>query len=123
VEALAATGGRRFRAMYLTTFTTVAGLLPLMLETSFQAQFLIPMAVSIAFGLAFATTMTLTGLPALLGILNDFRCFVIWIRTGVWPTRESAEPDTPPPAPNHLPPDLVSPNVPATQTVDTFDSR
>jgi len=122
VEALAVTGGRRFRAMILTTITTVAGLLPLMLETSFQAQFLIPMAVSIAFGLVFATSMTLTGLPALLGILNDTRRIVIWLRTGVWPAREAAEPGAPPPVPTHFPPDLASSSGPAAQPAGTIES-
>lgn len=90
-DSLLTTGTRRFRAMYLTTFTTAAGLLPLMLETSFQAQYLIPMAVSISFGLMFATFSTLTGLPSLMAILNDFRRLVFWFRTGRWPSRELAE--------------------------------
>jgi multidrug efflux pump subunit AcrB len=123
VEALVTTGGRRFRAMYLTTFTTVAGLLPLMLETSFQAQFLIPMAVSIAFGLAFATSMTLLGLPALLGILSDVRRIGVWLRTGAWPTREAAEPGSPPAVPTHLPPDVVEASAADSLPVDTLDSR
>jgi multidrug efflux pump subunit AcrB len=58
----------RLRAVLLTSLTTIAGLLPLMFETSLQAQFLIPMAVSIACGLAFATVLVLLVIPALLQI-------------------------------------------------------
>ncbi|MCP5157291.1 MAG: efflux RND transporter permease subunit [Ectothiorhodospiraceae bacterium] len=57
---------QRLRAVLLTSLTTIAGLTPLMFERSLQAQFLIPMAVSIAFGLAFATVLVLVTLPALL---------------------------------------------------------
>jgi len=56
----------RLRAVLLTSLTTIAGLLPLLFETSLQAQFLIPMAVSIAFGLAFATALVLVVIPSLL---------------------------------------------------------
>ena len=56
----------RLRAVLLTSLTTIGGLTPLMFETSVQAQFLIPMAVSIAFGLAFATFLVLLLVPALL---------------------------------------------------------
>ena len=56
----------RLRAVLLTSLTTIGGLTPLMFETSVQAQFLIPMAVSIAFGLAFATFLVLLVVPALL---------------------------------------------------------
>ncbi|MGV6815245.1 MAG: efflux RND transporter permease subunit [Phycisphaerales bacterium] len=65
------TGQARFRAIMLTTITTVLGLLPMMLEKSFQAQFLIPMAITIAFGLMSATTIILLVLPSLLMILDD----------------------------------------------------
>jgi len=50
----------------LTSLTTIGGLLPLLFETSLQAQFLIPMAATIAFGLAFATVIVLLMIPALL---------------------------------------------------------
>ncbi|MCK4981328.1 MAG: efflux RND transporter permease subunit, partial [Victivallaceae bacterium] len=66
-------GKRRFRAILLTTMTTCAGLMPLILERSFQAQFLIPMAISIAFGVLFATIITLILMPCQLMILSDFR--------------------------------------------------
>ena len=58
----------RLRAVLLTSLTTIGGLTPLMFETSVQAQFLIPMAVSIAFGLAFATLLVLFLVPALLTV-------------------------------------------------------
>ncbi len=65
------TGRARFRAIMLTTITTVLGLLPMMLEQSFQAKFLIPMAITIAFGLLSATFIILLVLPSLLLILDD----------------------------------------------------
>ncbi len=58
----------RLRAMMLTSVTTIAGLSPLVLETSTQAQFLIPLAVSICFGLAFSTLLVLILVPALLSL-------------------------------------------------------
>jgi len=57
---------QRLRAVLLTSLTTIGGLLPLLFETSLQAQFLIPMAATIAFGLAFATVIVLLMIPALL---------------------------------------------------------
>ena len=56
----------RLRAVLLTSLTTIGGLTPLLFETSPQAQFLIPMAVSISFGLMFATILVLLVIPALL---------------------------------------------------------
>ncbi len=70
-EAVCGSGRARFRAVFLTTVTTVAGLTPLMMERSFQAKFLIPMAVSIAGGISFATLLTLFLVPALYMILHD----------------------------------------------------
>ena len=63
----------RFRPILLTSVTTVAGLLPLILETSFQAQFLIPMAVAIAFGLLFGTVFILFFFPTIILVHNDMR--------------------------------------------------
>jgi multidrug efflux pump subunit AcrB len=63
----------RFRPILLTSITTVAGLLPIILETSFQAQFLIPMAVSIAFGLIFGTIFVLFFFPMIILVHNDMR--------------------------------------------------
>jgi multidrug efflux pump subunit AcrB len=61
--ALLDAGSRRFRAVALTSLTTVAGLMPILFETSFQAQFLIPMATSLSFGLSFATLLVLIMVP------------------------------------------------------------
>lgn len=70
-DAGVATGQARFRAIMLTTITTVLGLLPMMMEKSFQAQFLIPMAITITFGLMSATFIILLVLPSLLMIMDD----------------------------------------------------
>jgi multidrug efflux pump subunit AcrB len=67
---------RRFRPILLTTMTTFCGLVPMMLEQSLQARFLIPMAVSLAFGVLFATIITLILVPALYMILEDFKTAV-----------------------------------------------
>ncbi len=67
-DALVEASVQRLRAVLLTSLTTIAGLLPLLFETSLQAQFLIPMAVSIAFGLAFATVLVLIIIPVFLSI-------------------------------------------------------
>ena len=64
-EAVIASGPLRFRAIVLTSMTTAAGLMPIMLEKSVQAQFVIPMAVSLAFGILFATVITLFLVPCL----------------------------------------------------------
>jgi len=73
VEAVRGAGAARFRAILLTSLTTFAGLVPIMSETSFQAQLLVPMAVSLAFGVLFATAITLFLVPALYLILEDVR--------------------------------------------------
>lgn len=62
---------KRLRAILLTTLTTASGLIPLMFETSFQAKFLIPMAVTLTFGLVFATGLTLVLVPCLNLIRED----------------------------------------------------
>ena len=72
-DAIRDAGAARFRPIVLTSLTTFVGLLPLLLERSFQAQFLVPMAVSLAFGVLFATAITLLLVPSLYAILNDFR--------------------------------------------------
>ena len=69
--AVIESGKARFRPVLLTSVTTIAGLFPLLLERSFQAQFLIPMAVSICFGLLIATVLTLLYVPALYLIIAD----------------------------------------------------
>lgn len=72
-EALVEATCQRLRAVLLTSLTTIAGLLPLLFETSLQAQFLIPMAVSLSFGLAFATFLVLVLVPVLLSALEGAR--------------------------------------------------
>ncbi len=69
-EALIEASCQRLRAVLLTSLTTIAGLLPLLFETSLQAQFLIPMAVSISFGLAFATVLVLVVIPVILSLIE-----------------------------------------------------
>jgi multidrug efflux pump subunit AcrB len=72
-QAIEDAGGLRFRPILLTSLTTFAGLLPLLFETSLQAQFLIPMAISLSFGVLFATFITLLLVPAFYTILEDIR--------------------------------------------------
>lgn len=90
-EALIEAGSSRFRAIFLTSLTTVAGLAPLILETSRQAQFLIPMAISIAYGIAIATILTLLFLPILLSTSNSLKVGVKWLITGRKVTKEEVE--------------------------------
>lgn len=71
-EALSEAAVQRVRAVLLTSLTTIAGLLPLLFETSLQAQFLIPMATSIAFGLLFSTVLILLVIPAMLSIYENW---------------------------------------------------
>jgi multidrug efflux pump subunit AcrB len=72
-EAMALAAQSRFRAIFLTSVTTFMGLSPLVFETSVQAQFLIPMAVSLAFGILFATVITLIIVPVLIGVLEQLK--------------------------------------------------
>lgn len=73
VEAIINSGCSRFRAILLTSLTTFVGLIPLIFEQATQAQFLIPMAVSLGFGILFTTLVTLVLVPILCVILEDFR--------------------------------------------------
>ena len=66
-------GEARFRPILLTSLTTFAGLMPLLLEESLQAKFLVPMAVSLGYGVMFSTFITLILVPASYLILEDFR--------------------------------------------------
>ncbi len=75
-DAIYDAGLARFRAILLTTITTVAGLYPIVLEQSFQAQFLKPMAIALAYGVLFGTMFILTFLPAFTLVLNDMRLWV-----------------------------------------------
>lgn len=91
-DAIFKAGINRFRPILLTTLTTVLGLLPLLAEKSLQAQFLIPMAISVAYGLMFASVATLIVLPVYLMFLNRFRVLAKWIWNGQKPTEEEVEP-------------------------------
>ncbi|EIC20488.1 cation/multidrug efflux pump [Thiorhodovibrio frisius] len=79
-EALIEASCQRLRAVLLTSLTTIAGLTPLLFEHSYQAQFLIPMATSIAFGLAFSTLLVLLGIPALLSLHESIHHGLIRLR-------------------------------------------
>ena len=72
-EAVSTAGAARFRAVMLTSLTTFAGLMPLIFEQTTQAQFLIPMAVSLGFGILFATFITLVLIPVNYMILEDIK--------------------------------------------------
>ena len=90
-DALYEAGRSRFRAIFLTSITTVAGLAPLIFEESRQAQFLIPMAVSIAYGIGFATVLTLVVLPIFLSFSNSTKTALKWLLTGNKVTKEEVE--------------------------------
>lgn len=82
LPALIEAGRQRLRPIMLTTITTVLGLTPLMLEQSFQAKFLIPMAIAIAFGLISATALILLVLPCIIVIFDDIRRAGVWLWRG-----------------------------------------
>ena len=86
-EAITQGGMRRLRPILLTSLTTFFGLMPMILETSVQARFLIPMAISLGFGVLFATLIGLLLVPALYMIVEDFR--------GTATVQETAEPQNP----------------------------
>ena len=71
-QAAIESGGARFRAILLTSLTTFFGLIPILMESSAQAQMVMPMAVSLGFGILFATVITLILVPCLYNILADF---------------------------------------------------
>ena len=91
-EAIYEAGLSRFRPILLTSVTTVAGLAPLILEKSFQAQFLVPMAISVAFGLIIGTAVILLGLPVLLILQSRFRVATVQLWEGVKYAPEELEP-------------------------------
>ncbi len=93
-EAVRAAGVARFRPILLTSLTTAAGVTPLILEKSLQAQFMIPMAVALASGVLFATLITLVLVPASYLILEDVRGFFRWLYGG----RKAQAPAMPEPA-------------------------
>ncbi|MCA1759063.1 MAG: efflux RND transporter permease subunit, partial [Bacteroidales bacterium] len=83
-KAVLEAGKSRLRPIILTTLTTSLGLYPIVLEKSFQAQFLIPMAISLVYGVAFGTLFILLFFPALIVVLNDVRRTV----SGLWHGRK-----------------------------------
>jgi len=98
LDAVRVSGVARFRAIILTSLTTFAGLSPLVFfEKSVQAQFLVPMAISLSFGVMFATLVTLVLVPAGYMILEDVKAAWHWLY-GNHPI--SMEPDTEPGARN-----------------------
>ncbi|MBV1872729.1 MAG: efflux RND transporter permease subunit [Gammaproteobacteria bacterium] len=74
--AIREAGTARFRPIMLTSLTTFAGLTPLMLEQSLQAQFMVPMAISLAFGVMFATIVSLVLVPSVYFILDDIKALL-----------------------------------------------
>lgn len=94
-EAVRMAGMRRFRPIVLTTATTFGGLTPIIFETSLQAQYLIPMAISLGFGIVFSTTIVLVLVPCLYLILEDLKTFAGQA------TSDRSEPPTP--LPQHTP--------------------
>jgi multidrug efflux pump subunit AcrB len=91
-EAIWSAGVQRFRPILLTTLTTFGGLTPMILETSIQARFMIPMAISLGFGIVFATFITLVMIPCLYLLLEDMK---------KWRVRRRSNPD------GHLAPETV----------------
>jgi hypothetical protein len=110
--AIREAGANRFRPIMLTSLTTFFGLVPLMLDDSFEAAFLVPMAVSLAFGVLFATFITLMLVPTAYMILEDVQAvwpFALQRETGSRPDRPLVNvwlrgvsvPHHPPPHPPH----------------------
>jgi multidrug efflux pump subunit AcrB len=102
MAAVHTAGVSRFRPILLTSITTVVGLGPIIAEKSFQAQFLVPMAISIAYGIAIGTVFILFIFPVMIMILNDIRRFLVFFiannryfyRSGEipYPSAEEVEP-------------------------------
>jgi multidrug efflux pump subunit AcrB len=86
-ESIIKGGARRFRAIFLTTISTAGGLLPLIAEKDLQAKSLIPMALSLAAGVIFATVLTLVLVPSLMAVLNDLRLLSYRLHHATWPRR------------------------------------
>ncbi len=91
MEAIYEAGLSRFRPIILTTFTTFAGLSPLLFEQSLQAQFLIPMAISVSYGLLAVTVVNLVLLPVLLIAANRFKVYLTYLWDGEKPDYRDVE--------------------------------
>jgi len=90
-EAIITAGKTRLRPIILTTLTTSVGLFPLIMAKSHQAQFLIPMAITLAYGVAVGTFFILMFFPVLIYVLNDFRVAMSHLWTGKRPVPEDVE--------------------------------
>jgi multidrug efflux pump subunit AcrB len=90
-DALRKTSISRFRPIFLTTITTTAGLGPLIFEKSFQAQFLIPMAITVAYGLLIGSLLLMLVLPVTLSATNRMKVMLKWLWDGKRPTKEEVE--------------------------------
>jgi len=90
-EAIKGAGKLRLRPIILTSITTTIGLFPMLFEKSIQAQFLIPMAISLAYGVALGTLFILIFFPILIMLLNDARVYTRYLWTGIKPSREEVE--------------------------------
>jgi len=90
-EALRSTSISRFRPIFLTTVTTTAGLGPLIFEESFQAQFLIPMAITVAYGLLLGSLLLMLLLPITLAATNRLKVMLKWLWEGQRPEKEEVE--------------------------------
>jgi len=97
-QAVYETGLARFRAIVLTTITTSVGLYPIILESSFQAQFLVPMAVALAYGVLIGTGFILVFFPVIILALNDLKRYSKWIynRINLWVLRGDPNREVPP---------------------------
>lgn len=93
-EALVQAGRQRLRPIVLTSITTFLGLTPLMLEQSFQAKFLIPMAIAISFGLASSAILVLTALPCFIVILDDLKAALHYLWYGLPRETKAGPPPT-----------------------------
>ena len=110
MEAIHAAGVRRFRPILLTSSTTFFGLTPMIFETSLQARFLVPMAVSLGFGVAFATTITLVLIPSVYLVVEDLkRLFGGSTDEDDGASDASGERPATPPPDDSLPPTVVGP--------------
>ncbi len=90
-DAIIEAGKIRLRPIILTTLTTAIGLAPLIVMKSVQAQFLIPMAISLAYGVAIGTIFILLFFPIIIMLLNDFKTYTRYLWTGIMPEREDVE--------------------------------
>ncbi len=93
MESAKRAGMRRFRPILLTSLTTFVGLMPMLFETDMQAKFLIPMAVSLGFGILFATAITLILVPVVYVMLADVKWLLDSLDQGVWGAKKARRVD------------------------------